>query len=162
MREHALKELDRIKEQEKNLVFNEFNNEIAWIIGNMLFETAKKEEKSITICVSLHGQRVFYYSFAGTAPTNDDWVRRKENMVYKFFKSSYEMAQVAKLEENDFMKFYGLDTMEFVAAGGSFPIRVKKAGVIGAITVSGMLDNEDHDFVIRIVDKYLENEAKYL
>lgn len=155
MIEYIEQELNRVREDEKNLVFSEFNNDTAWTLGNMLYEKAKIEEKAITISITLGGQRLFYYSFAGTAPTNDDWVARKENTVYKFLKSSYEMTLFAQLGEENFMEYYGLDNSKFVLAGGSLPLRVKNAGIIGTITVSGLAQDEDHNFVSQVIKEYL-------
>lgn len=41
-------------------------------------------------------------------------------------------------------------------AGGSFPVRVRGAGVIGAITVSGLSSDEDHQLVVDGIRNYLK------
>ncbi len=155
MREEIIKELETIREGQRGLIFDKFNNNTAWTIGNMIYEKAKKENYPITISITLGGQKLFYYSFEGTAPTNDDFIRRKENAVYKFFKSSYEMHLFAKLQDENFMEFYGLSSLDLVLAGGSVPIRVKSVGVVGTVTVSGLAQEEDHELVTQVIREYL-------
>ena len=43
---------------------------------------------------------------------------------------------------------------ETAAAGGSFPVRVRGAGVVAAVTVSGLTSDEDHDFVVAALERY--------
>jgi uncharacterized protein (UPF0303 family) len=155
MEEKIIKELERVIEGQKNLLFSEFNNDTAWALGNMIYNKAKEAGHAISISITLGGQKLFYYSFEGTAPTNDDWICRKENTVYKLFKSSYEMYLSAQLMDEDFMEYYGLSTVDYVLAGGSIPIRVKGVGVVGTITVSGLAQDEDHNFVTSVVREYL-------
>ena len=44
----------------------------------------------------------------------------------------------------------GLDPRLYVAAGGSFPIHVDGAGIIGTMTVSGLPQVEDHKLVVEV------------
>ncbi len=50
-------------------------------------------------------------------------------------------------------------TEDYTLAGGSFPIRVRGAGVIGAITVSGLSSDEDHQMVVDGIRNYLKTVA---
>jgi len=52
--------------------------------------------------------------------------------------------------------------MEIAAHGGSFPIRVKGAGIVGAITVSGVPGRDDHGFVVRAIAGHLGLDAAAL
>ena len=42
--------------------------------------------------------------------------------------------------------------------GGAFPITIKNVGVVGTITISGLLDNEDHDLVVWGIEDYLKKQ----
>jgi uncharacterized protein (UPF0303 family) len=43
---------------------------------------------------------------------------------------------------------YGLDAAAYASHGGAFPLRVASAGVIGSVTVSGLPQRDDHQFVV--------------
>ena len=51
------------------------------------------------------------------------------------------------------------DTERFAAAGGSVPIRIHGVGVVAAVTVSGLLSDDDHDFVVAALDAYVQGQA---
>ncbi|HHT8835710.1 TPA: heme-binding protein, partial [Burkholderia cenocepacia] len=43
---------------------------------------------------------------------------------------------------------HGLPVAEYASHGGSFPLTVAGAGVIGSITASGLPQRADHEFVV--------------
>ena len=49
---------------------------------------------------------------------------------------------------------YGLGA-DYMAHGGSFPIRIAGSTCIGAITVSGLPQREDHDLLTRTLAEFL-------
>lgn len=44
--------------------------------------------------------------------------------------------------------------------GGSFPVILKGAGVIGAITISGLPPQEDHKLVVEAIRSTLASETR--
>ncbi|MDO4942813.1 MAG: heme-degrading domain-containing protein [Lachnospiraceae bacterium] len=155
--EEMQKEIQIMQDQQKELVFDEFTNDTAWELGCLLVKRAKEQELPVSLSITANKQRRFYYAFKGSAPTNDHFIARKENTVYECFKSSYEMTLTAELDtEHDFMDFWGLDKMQFVMAGGSFPITVKNVGVIGTVTCSGLAQEDDHAFIVSVLREFLE------
>ena len=156
MSEEINKELNRIHELQEKLIFEEFNSDTAWDIGNMLYERAKREKRIVTISIVLNGHKLFYYSFKGTNPSNDKWIIRKENTVNHFFKSSYEVAILMEIKKDNLTNRYGLPSDNYAASGGSVPIIIKNTGIVGTITLSGMSQEEDHYFITDIIEEYLE------
>lgn len=162
MSENVNAELARIHELQERLTFTEFTSDTAWNLGNILYERGKREKKSITISIVLNGHKLFYYSFAGTNPSNDQWIIRKENTVNYFFKSSYEIALLMELKKDNLTNRYGLPAASYAMAGGSVPIIIKNTGIVGTITVSGMSQDEDHYFVMDSIEFYLKKSKLML
>ena len=102
------------------------------------------------------------YSFAGTSavllrvegttPDNPEWVRRKRNIVRRFFRSSYAIGLLVKQEK---MNLDALDPRDYAAHGGSFPILLPGTGCVGTITVSGLPQRQDHCLVVETVAEFL-------
>jgi len=150
--DELIKELEM---QEKELQFTEFTSETALKIGLSLIEKAKQDNKMITIDITRNGQQLFHYSFEGTSADNDQWVIRKNRVVYRFNKSSLHVGTLLlnlgkTMEEN-----YLISSSEYAAHGGSFPIIIKNVGVVGTITVSGLAQKEDHDMVVEAIRTHL-------
>lgn len=151
--EKLLKELE---EQEKTLQFSEFTNETALEIGLALIEKAKKEDKKIAVNITRNGQQLFHYAFEGTAPDNDQWIAKKNNVVYRFSRSSLYIGTFLKIEGKSIEEKFHISSFEFFPFGGAFPIIVKNVGVIGTITVSNLAPEEDHKMVIEAIGEYLK------
>ena len=139
------RQIEEIKKQEKDLVFDRFNTEDAYAIGTMLWEKAKKHGVSYGINITLNRKQLFHLSMEGATPDNDRWIARKENVVYHFFASSYRVKLELDLSGEPLFPRYGLRNEDYVLAGGSFPIIIKGVGVVGTVTVSGLPEKDDHD-----------------
>lgn len=150
-----MEEFERIKQQEEALIFDHFNSNDAWEIGNMLVGRAMKQNKAIAIRISMNRHLLFHYALDGTSPDNDNWVRRKENIVYYMGKSSYQVKLYLDYRQDTLTNKYSLDPTDYGASGGAVPIRVKDTGVVGAITVSGMAQEEDHFFAVNVMEEFL-------
>lgn len=147
--------LQRINDQEEELQFSGFTNETALQIGLLLVETAKKENKSITIDITRSNQQLFHYSFAGTSPDNDQWVLRKNRVVNRFLRSSFYYEILLKSEGKTAEEKLEINHFEYATHGGAFPIILKNSGVIGTITVSGLRAEEDHEMVVKALKTHL-------
>jgi uncharacterized protein (UPF0303 family) len=51
-----------------------------------------ERQHAIVIDIQLHGLPLFYLALQGTTPDNPEWVRRKRNIVRRFFRSSMPSA----------------------------------------------------------------------
>lgn len=148
--------LKKYENELDNLIFDAFNSETALNIGTYIIDTAKKNRYTITVDISVFNHQLFHFSFDGTTPDKDLWVKRKRNVVQHFFTSSIYIAKKLERDGTCLADKYGLPTDQYSATGGSVPIIVKHTGVIGAITVAGLKPEEDHDLVISSIKKYLE------
>lgn len=140
-------DLERVTQQERELRLRRFDAEVAWVLGTRLRGLAQERGLAIVIDVRRFGQPLFYAALEGTTPDNPEWVRRKSNVVARYHRSSYGMGLNLKLKGQS-LEERGHSTADFAAHGGSFPIHVEGAGVIGSVTVSGLPQRADHELVV--------------
>ncbi|WP_421873681.1 heme-degrading domain-containing protein [Pararhizobium sp.] len=141
-------DLERIALQEKELQFDSFSLETAWALGSLLREMAVERKLGVVIDVTLFSMPVFYTALEGSTPDNPNWVRRKRNSVFRFLKSSYAVGLSLAQQETTLQAKFGLPDAEFAPHGGSFPIVVRGTGCVGAVTVSGLPQRDDHIMVV--------------
>ena len=141
-------DLARITLQEQELQFTAFDEETAWRIGSTVRQLAVTRKLSLVVDVRRPAQQLFYSALPGTTPDNVEWIRRKSNVTARFHRSSYALRLELEDKKSNLLDRYGLPVSDFSAHGGCFPIRVKGAGVIGSITVSGLPDRSDHQLAV--------------
>jgi uncharacterized protein (UPF0303 family) len=150
------RDLEKIALQERRLVFKKFDANIAWALGCELRKLAESLEASVAIDISLHDRQLFHHAMSGASADNADWVRRKRNTVLRCHKSSYGIGQKFALEGGSFHEKTGSSLQDYATHGGGFPITLEGLGCIGAITVSGLPQREDHMFVVRVLAEHLD------
>ena len=148
--------LRELAEQEKELVFDSFSNEDAYLLGTLLYRKAKEADLPVAIDITRSGQVLFHAGLNGSSPDNDAWIRRKINTVMRFGHASYYMATELAAEGATIESKYLLDRGEFAPFGGGFPIIIKETGIVGAITVSGLADYDDHGLVVSAIREFLK------
>ena len=144
-------DLTIIARQEADLLFPAFDHDTAWRLGLSLRTLAIARAHSIVIDIRRFGQPhqpLFYTALAGTTPDNARWVQRKSNVVARFHRSSYAIGLTLQQSGRTFAERYSLPDADYAAHGGSFPIHISGTGIIGAVTVSGLPQREDHNLII--------------
>lgn len=150
------KDLERIALQEQRLQFDRFDADVAWKIGSALRSAAAADGKSVAIDITLAQAPLFYCAMLGATPNNAEWIRRKKNVLDRFHKSTYAVGLEYKRNDATLEERTGAPLVDFVTAGGCFPIRLKgSAAVLGSITVSGLPERHDHDLVVRVLAEHL-------
>ena len=153
------KDLARIALQEERLQFDRFDADIAWKIGSWLRNAAVAQNQSIAIDITLAGAPLFYCAMLGATPNNADWIRRKKNVLNRFHRSTYAVGLEYRSKDSTLEASSGAPKVDFAAAGGCFPIRLKNsAAVLGSITVSGLPERHDHDLVVKAIAEHLNIE----
>lgn len=142
--------------EETELQFSSFSNDTALKLGLLILEEANASGKHVTIDIERHGQQLFHYAMEGTTPDNDQWIIRKKKVVNHFHKSSMHLRLLLKKADITLEEKYFLSPFEYSAHGRSFPLIIKDVGVVGAITVSGLPQEEDHAFVVACLRKFLK------
>lgn len=150
--------LKRLLLEEEELQFTSFNEDTAWKIGSDLVAHAVTEHLPITIDITHGDHQVFHASRPGTSADNDEWVKRKVRLVYRFGHSSFYIGQLLKSKGKRLEDAYLISESQYAPHGGCFPLIVKGTGVIGTITVSGLAQEDDHQLAVWAVREYLKNE----
>lgn len=148
-------DIARIIEQEQGLVFPAFDEHAAFAIGSSIRERAMRESLGVVADVRLWDRPLFYFAMPGTNADNLNWVRRKVNTVRLLQKSTYRVVLEAGGKDRQFPEYRGLPVEDYVMAGGGFPIRVQGIGVVGALTVSGLKERDDHEVAVAAICDYL-------
>lgn len=141
-------DLERIALQERELVLPRLDAETAWQLGARLRTMAHERGLAVVIDIRRFGQPLFYAAMDDTAPDNAEWVRRKSNVVARFHRSSYAVGLREKQKGQTICESQGLPLADYATHGGSFPLAVTGAGVVGSVTVSGLPMRDDHELVI--------------
>ncbi|MFD0225278.1 heme-degrading domain-containing protein [Streptomyces hirsutus] len=147
--------VEELEEQERRLVFRRFTHEDAWALGSLLVETARERQAPVAIDIHRSGQQLFHAALPGSAPDNDAWIARKRRVVERYGSASYLVGARHRAKGTTFEESSRLDPDTYAAHGGSFPITVEGAGVIGAVTVSGLPQLEDHRMVVEALERFL-------
>jgi len=148
--------LRKLEAELETLRFPSFNFDDALAIGLDLVETGRRKALPIAIDVTVNQQQLFHAALPGSSPDNDQWVLRKGRVAARFFKSSLAIATELRIKGKTIEEVHGLPSTEYAPSGGSVPVLVKGAGVIGTITVSGLPDVEDHEMVVAAMRRHLE------
>jgi uncharacterized protein (UPF0303 family) len=151
--------LAAIAAQEKALVFPRFTLETAWTLGTALRDAALARGAPVAIDISLRDRPLFHAALPGAGPDNADWVRRKRNTVLTLATSTLAVGLKLKGSGETLEQRYGLSPRDHAAHGGGFPLILDGLGCIGAITVSGLPQVEDHGLVVEVLERMLKGQT---
>lgn len=137
-------EADRLEAEAGELIFPRFDHEDAWAIGTELRRLAVEQSLPIAIDIrTTSGAVLFHASLPGATADQEDWIRRKAAVVFRFAESSGLVA--ARFAERGITRETGwLDPAEYAPTGGGVAVTVAGAGVVAAVTVSGLSSERDH------------------
>jgi uncharacterized protein (UPF0303 family) len=150
--------LQQLLQEEQELQFMKFNEDVAWELGNQLVELARNRNLPVTVDITRGTHQLFHAALRGTSPDNDEWVKRKVRLVYRFGHSSFYVGQTLKSKGKSIEQAYLISETEFAPHGGCFPIIVKDTGIVGTVTVSGLPQEEDHKLAVEALRNYLAQE----
>ncbi|MBD3780144.1 MAG: heme-degrading domain-containing protein [Micrococcales bacterium] len=145
-----------VERQERELRFATFTNDDAWELGCLLVRLATERDLPVTVDVRRGTQQLFHAARPGTVADNDTWVERKVRVVERFGTSSYLQGLRARAKGTTFAAAHDLPLQQYAAHGGAFPVHVEGVGVVGAVTVSGLPQADDHALVVEAVRTFLD------
>lgn len=147
MNEDLEQDIRFLEEQERRLRFATFGPDAAWELGTLLRQAAIDRGAPLAIDISLRDRTLFHCALPGTTSDNAEWIRRKRNTVLRLWKSSYHVGRRLALSGRGQEEAHNLPLADFACHGGGFPIALEGLGCIGAVTVSGVPQREDHAIV---------------
>jgi uncharacterized protein (UPF0303 family) len=150
---HAL--IAELEQQEQRLQFTRFDNDDAWRLGCLIVALAKERQLPIAVDIRRHGHQLFHAALPGTAPDNDAWIERKVRVVDRFSAASYLVGRRLSTKGRTLDQTQGVDPAHYATHGGSFPLRIRDVGVVGAVTVSGLAQAADHALVVEAIERFL-------
>lgn len=139
----------------ERLRFRHFDCDSAYVIGQYLINKGKSDHLPIAVDIQYGDHQMFHIALAGSNEENDLWIKRKNKVALHFKKSSYYI-RVLLEEEMTIEEKYDLDSKDYAAFGGAFPIMGSEGLTLGTITVSGLEDHEDHMMVVDAISYYLD------
>lgn len=145
---------ERLVAEEAELVFDRFTLDDAWALGIRLRASAAERGLPIAIAIWFGPQRVFHAALPGASADNDGWLDRKHRVVERYGRASLLIGEAFRANGEDFDTHARLDPREYAAHGGVVPLRVAGGTVIGAVGVSGLPQQEDHDLVVEHLRAY--------
>jgi uncharacterized protein (UPF0303 family) len=149
---------ERLIAEEAELVFDRFTLDDAWQLGVRLRATAVERGLPVAIAIWFGPQRVFHAALPGSSADNDGWLDRKHRVAERFGHASMLVGESFRADGGDFDTDARLDPREYAAHGGVVPIRVAGGGVIGAVGVSGLPQQDDHDLAVEHLRAHLAEQ----
>ncbi|MFJ5047747.1 heme-degrading domain-containing protein [Streptomyces sp. NPDC088719] len=140
--------------QERRLTLPRFSHDDAFALGSLLVALARERQAPVAIDIRRGAQQLFHAALPGSSADNDAWIDRKRKVVERYGESSFLVGARFRAKGTTFEESSRLDPDTYAAHGGSFPIAVEGAGVIGTVTVSGLPQAEDHAMVVEALERF--------
>lgn len=149
--------LNEIEAMEISLALDAVTPEILLELGTSIARKALKENLPIGVEIRLGELYVFCFAADGVTPNTQNWINRKLNTCNFFGHSTLWVHEKTGGDASLLETKYGLDPHLHANAPGGLPLFLKGFGKVGAIAVSGLAAQQDHDL---IVDALRELQAK--
>lgn len=133
-----------LEAEEGRLVFPRFDFPDAWRIGSALVAAAPAP---IAIRIVVADRVLFAAALDGTSVSNAAWLDLKLNAVKHFGRSTLWLHHNLRAKGRTLEDIPPARLVPMIDHGGGFPIRIGRQ-VVGAIGVSGLKHEQDHQVII--------------
>lgn len=150
-------DLESILADERRLQFDDFTNAEGIKLGLALLNAAQTRSLIVAVEVQLiNGLSVFHGALDGAQPLFDEFAARKVRTVVRWQHASLFLSRTLARSGRSFVEEFGIEEgTAYTRFGGGFPIAVRGAGIVGAVSVSGLSEEEDHRLVIETLSALL-------
>ena len=149
--------LDELEAQEARLVFDHFDDDVAWSLGVALREAATAAgSMPVAISIRRNGQR--------SVPRRPArLLRRQRRLARPQERRRRPLRSCRRSRVGEQFRVHGgtsdhdsrLDPATYAAHGGAFPILVRGTGCVGTVAVSGLPEVDDHRFLVATLEAFL-------
>jgi uncharacterized protein (UPF0303 family) len=147
--------IEAVLRQEQALVFPAFDEQTAHDTGEALRAEALARKAPVVVEIRTAARKLYFAALPGSSGDNDEWARRKGNLVLRTNTSSFRMGLQLKERGRPAWPDAGFDPKDFSDSGGGFPVTVKGTGVVAVICVSGLPARDDHELITSVLAKRL-------
>ncbi|AXJ09802.1 heme-degrading domain-containing protein [Arthrobacter sp. PM3] len=144
-----------LRQHEDQLVFPAFDHQDAWRLGSLIASRAIEAAYPVAIDIRRHNLVLFRCVLPGATADQEEWIRRKAATTLRFEHSTALLAAEFAAKNFDPTQGGWLAPADYTLAGGSFPVRVRNAGVVAAVTASGLSSDDDHRLVVEAIRRHL-------
>ncbi|WP_321785726.1 heme-degrading domain-containing protein [Burkholderia pyrrocinia] len=124
-----------------------FNADVARRLGEIAINIASR--RGLPIAVGIVGETapLFYCALDGSRTSDSDAIRRRQNTVLRFGRSSLEVGTQFR-RAGWSLRSQGLSDDDYALDGGGVPLRVAGAGLVGVMTIAGLDSERNHALVV--------------
>ncbi|EST23639.1 heme-degrading domain-containing protein [Streptomyces niveus] len=158
----SLPTVAELEAQEERLVLPHFTYDDAWALGSLLVQLSRERGAPVAIDIRRGSQQLFHSALPGSSADNDAWIDRKRRVVERYGASSFLVGTRFRAKGSTFEDSSRLDPDRYAAHGGSFPITLEGAGVVGSVTVSGLPQEEDHAMVVEAMERLMSQLREHV
>ena len=126
--------------------FTAMDHEAAVALGEDLVRRSRAKGWPMAVSVKLGDHEVFHVALPGATLINDNWIRRKRNLIELTGEPTFLVGQRLAAEGKT-LDDLNLDEVDFAPAGGGYPLIVNDV-VVGSVIVSGVPQQDDHALVV--------------
>ena len=150
--------LKEIESLESSLALAAVTPEILLELSTSIARKVLKENLPIGVEIR-HGELcAFCFAADGVSPNTQNWINRKLNTCDFFGHSTLWVHEKTGGDASLLDRKYGLDPHLTTNAPGGIPLILKGFGKVGAIAVSGLAAQEDHNLIVKAL-RLLQGKA---
>lgn len=150
----AVEELSELEASERELVFDAFDFNDAFVLGGMLYETGLRSGSAFAVRIVLDGTVVFQALTPGAGAANVNWLERKCATVERSGHCS--LWSFVQREQRGVTHAWQEDEAAYALYGGAFPL-VAGGALAGVAAVSGLPHRQDHETLVQVVRAFVRS-----
>ena len=122
------------------------DHDAALALGEDLIQRSRDKGWPMAVSVKIGDHEVFHVALPGATPINDNWLRRKRNLVEHTREPSFLVGQRLAAQGKT-LDDLGLSEGDYAPHGGGYPLIVDGV-MVGSVIVSGVPQQDDHALVV--------------